>query len=282
MSLLMKYFLAFILSMTVANFISQLISDNPYEVNWNYYFLDFDSSFVSSFKIKKITSEHVKMKRDKEKRERNDFTIEFNEHSQPLRYIHYHEFGLRNDYRYNPIWRIFNEYPIYYIKEYDFVYDNNHKLTEIIETEKNSSHDIEIFHKRSIEYDTIGRMNLQRHFEFYNSKFGPLDTIFENHIDSFSIIYSNNNSGSIIYNYYYQDADTSCWTGTPYKLYNYYVANSNPPLLRNNLNATDTSKIFHKDKYAEYVFDADGLIYLKGYNIDLKKYEATRREYEYW
>lgn len=126
----------------------QCVSPNPYELLWNRFGIEQDSLFVAEHKISNIRSLRVvKLKNGEVRKARQHYEIEFNTSNLPTKYTYYLEFGLRKDYRYNPFWRLKNDYPVYNIWTYNLNYDSLDRLAEIHETKHHTNYPQKFYKK---------------------------------------------------------------------------------------------------------------------------------------
>ncbi|MFK8046383.1 MAG: hypothetical protein AB8B72_12880, partial [Crocinitomicaceae bacterium] len=158
---------------------------------------------------------------------------EFNMAGFPVKYIYYQEFGLRSDYRYNPIWRSFNDFPVYYIYEYDFFYDKNQLLIKVTESTKRTNSDCISYRKIDFYYDSLNRMNGQSESQFSYLEWQGKDTIFILSADTVLIDYKTDTVGLLINLNKKRKADTLIWEGSPYVLVPFYFGDSLVPQYKN-------------------------------------------------
>lgn len=147
--------------MSVFGQTGQLVPNNPFQLYWHRYVLEFNDSTIIKNKVKSVTAKIVDYKKDKIWKERILYKAEFDPNGLPESYHYQLEFSLRNDYRYNPFWRMINEYPVFTMWHYQLKYDSLHRLSQITETEKHTNSKYEFIEEVVFEYDSLGKVKSQ-------------------------------------------------------------------------------------------------------------------------
>lgn len=218
----MKYFIQILIVFNIGIVYSQCLSNDPYQLYWHRYVIEFDSSLIAKNKIHKIQSNTYEVKHGKFKKERKNFDVEFNSEYLPIKFIVYQEFDLRNGVKYNPFWRRNHSYPLYSEWIYEFMYNQNKQLIRVRQKEKGSHASDTTVKNLDFEYDSLGRIVLQK--EYKESRYNLTSkNIYLLEMDSLRILYLTDSSG-IYFNYKeHRKTDTIQWFKSPtkYALFNF-------------------------------------------------------------
>jgi hypothetical protein len=204
---------------------AQCVSNDSYKLYWHRYVIEFDSTEIAVNNIQRIEAKSYEVKRGKLKNERKNFELEFNQSFLPKKYTYYQEFNLRNGLKYNPFWRKKNEYPLYSFWQYEFLYDSLNRLKSVIQKEKGAHAVDTTYTKIEFQYDSLGRVILQREFQFFTLNIKGKDTVFEStyEMDSSKVIYNTDSTGIVLSNSMFRQEDTTTWVNSPvqYALFNF-------------------------------------------------------------
>lgn len=239
----MKFICSIIILLTFKGIVNgQCVSNDPYELYWHRYVLEFDSIQVARNKIQSVIAKCYTITKGKQKNERNLFRLNFNAKYLPETLEVYQAHNLRKSRRYNPFWRKKNQYTVYDYYEYQLNYDSLDRLQSVIQKERGAFAIDTTYSKLDFQYDSLNRVVLQREFIFFKVNVGGKDTIIESSydMDSTMIIYVDNNHGLVLSNSIVRSSDTIKWKHSPiqYVLFNFGDTTEsftrNRPLTQNN------------------------------------------------
>jgi hypothetical protein len=255
----MKAFVSLLLLVCCQFGMAQCLSNNPYELYWNWYVLEFNFEQVSKNKIRTIEALTFKSKNGKFKNERKFYKVHFNENALPTKYEYFLESSVRDGLRYNPFWRKKNEFPKYKRWIYELSYDDQNRLINVVEKYKYGNFGDTSYLKLEFSYDEKNQVVLQKQFRyFFVNRNGDI-TMYEDEAEITKIEYLDENSGFIVSNSIFRLGDTVRWNKFPVRLIKFHFGDNTEEFVRNRPYDKNISMYYAGDTYSTIVRNDVGL-----------------------
>ena len=165
----MKQLVFVILSLFISTLsYSQQVSSDPYELYWNQYILEFNKEDIEKNSIRKVITKEMTYKKEKVIHDVIRYSVSFDSEAKPIKYSTQKEVTLSWKKKFNPIWRINNNYPVFDILEYDLTYNDNGLLIAVMQTDKRTNRDYNPQEKLVFNYDSTHRVVAQSYQDIHH------------------------------------------------------------------------------------------------------------------